>query len=556
MLAEEVVDRLSLEEKVGQILLLAFAGPPDAGPQRLIERYGLGGVYMSQENAGTPEDAARLSRLLQGQARATRSGLPLFVAADHEGAWGVVSPYATTGPGNLGLGAARDARWTETMYAVLATELRAVGYNTLLAPCVDVNSNPRNAIIGMRSFGDDPHLVASLAAAAVRGAQSHGVVAVAKHFPGHGDTITDTHRGLAVVDRPADAVRATELLPYRAAIAAGVGMVMTSHILYPAFDATQPATLSSRLLQGVLREELGFQGVIISDSMNMASMSRTYPPGEAEVLAMLAGVDMLMLAEEHYAHDPATYLDRQTAIIECLLAAVRNGRLPMDRLNEAVRRVVALKRQAGLLDQPPPAPDQARLTVGNPVHRQVAAAAAAAGVALLSDPGDLLPLAPRPPLCVVNVTSASAYAVLAHTRGIGPNQSQSAFAAFVQAVRLRVPQAVVLAAEEAFQLDGNLSDRLPSTGIVVAVSENYPLPGEDFDTAAQLPRLRRLIGAVGSRLVIVALRDPYDLPQLDLLPTCLCTCSFRPEAAAAAVAVLFGEAPAPGRLPVRLLSFR
>jgi beta-N-acetylhexosaminidase len=551
MLAEEVVDRLSLEEKVGQVLLLAFAGPPDAGPQRLIERYGLGGVYMSQENAGTPEDAARLSSLLQGQARATRSGLPLFVAADHEGAWGVLAPDATTGPGNLGLGAARDARWTEAMYAVLATELRAVGYNTLLAPCVDVNSNAGNAIIGMRSFGDDAQQVATLAAAAVRGAQTHGVIAVAKHFPGHGDTVTDTHRGLAVVDRPDDAVRATELLPFRAAIAAGVGMVMTSHILYTAFDPAQPATLSSRLLQGVLREELGFQGVIISDSMNMASMSRTYPPGEAEVLALLAGVDMLMLAEEHYAHDPATYLDRQIAIIESLLAAATAGRLPMSRLNEAVRRIIALKFQAGLLDQPLPAPDQARLVLGNPVHRQVAAAAAAAGVTLLGDAGNLLPLAPGTSLCVVNVTSANAYAVLARTRGIGPNQSQSAFAAFAQAVRLRVPQAVVLPAEEAFQRDGALSALLPPSGVVVAVSENYPLPGEDFDTVAQLPRLRRLIEAMGSRLVIVALRDPYDLPQLDLLPTCFCTCSFRPESAAAAVAVLFGEAPAPGRLPVR-----
>jgi beta-N-acetylhexosaminidase len=328
-------------------------------------------------------------------------------------------------------------------------------------------------------------------------------------------------------------------------------MVMTSHILYPAFDATQPATLSPRLLQGVLREELGFGGVIISDSMNMASMSRTYPPGEAEVLAMLAGVDMLMLAEEHYAHDPATYLGRQAAIIESLLTAARSGRLPMSRLNDAVRRVVALKLQAGLLDQPPPSSDQARLMVGNPVHRQVAAAAAAAGITLLGEPGDLLPLAPRPPLSVVNVTSASAYAVLARTRGIGPNQSLSAFAAFVQAVRLRVPQAVVLPAEEAFQLDGNLSDRLPSTGVVLAVSENYPLPGEDFDTIEQLPRLRRLLAGVGPRLVIVALRDPYDLPRLDPLPTCLCTCSFRPESAAAAVAVLFGEASAPGHLPVR-----
>jgi beta-N-acetylhexosaminidase len=290
--------------------------------------------------------------------------------------------------------------------------------------------------------------------------------------------------------------------------------------------------------------------------MNMASMSRVYPPGEAEVLAVLAGVDLLMLAEEHYAHDPATYQRRQAAIIESLLAAARSGRLPMARLDDAVRRVVALKLAAGILDQPLPSPDHARRTVGNAVHRQVAAAAAAAGVTLLGDPDGPLPLSPSAPLAVVNTTSAGAYAVLARTRGIGPNQATSAFAAFGQALRLRAPGAVVLAAEEAFSLDGAVSALLPPAGVVIAVTENYPLPGEDFDAAAQIPRLRRLIEAVGPRLVIVALRDPYDLPQLAPLPPCLCTCSFRPEAAAAAVAVVFGEAPAPGRLPVRLMPFR
>jgi len=326
---------------------------------------------------------------------------------------------------------------------------------------------------------------------------------------------------------------------------------MTSHILYPAFDAEQPATLSRRVLQGLLREELGFQGLIISDSMNMASISRVYPPGEAEVQAILAGVDMLMLAEEHYAHDHTTYLERQLTIVERLLEAARSGRLPLSRLDDAVSRIIKLKLSHGVFNQPSPRPAEARRIVGAAVHRQIASAAATAGVTLLGADNRLLPVAPHVPLTIVNTTSAGAYSILSGTRGIGPNQTVSAFDAFVAACRLRTPNMLVLSAEEAFQPNGAPSDHVPTVGVVVAVTENYPLPGEDFDTTAQVPRLLRLQAAVGPRLILVALRDPYDLPRLDPLPTCLCTCSFRPEAAAAAAAVLFGESPANGRLPVR-----
>ena len=549
---DAAVGRLSVEERVGQLFLLAFSGRPGEGTRRLIERHGLGGVYVSQDNAATPEEAAALSAQLQGWARAAPAAVPLLIAADHEGTWSVLAPQAAAGPGNLALGAARDPRWTFAMYGVLGAELRAVGYNTLLAPCVDVNSNSRNAIIGARSFGDRPERVAELAAAAVRGARAQGVLTAAKHFPGHGDAPVDTHRGLAVVDRPADVLRASDLAPFRAAVAAGVDMVMTSHILFPAFDAERPATMSARMLQGLLREELGFGGVVVSDSMNMGAIGRELPPEEAVVRAVVAGVDLVMLAEEHYAHDPATYLRRQESLMAALLAAVRSGRLPEWRLAEAAGRVLALKRRAGLFGRRAPDPEHARRAVGNAVHRQVAAAASAAGVTQLGTRRDLLPLRPGDPLAVVNTIAASSYAPLMRTRGIGPNQATAAFEHFVAAVRLRAPDAAALAAEAAFTADGWLSERVPAQGPVVAVAEHYPLPGEDFASADQAPRLRRLQDALAGRLIVVALRDPYFLMAAAPLEAVLCTCSARPEAAAAAAAALFGEAPAPGRLPVQV----
>src|SRR5690348_10827060 len=223
--------RMTLEEKVGQMFMLAFAGRQLEQARTLLQEHGVGGCYISQDNAATPEEAVALSTALQSFARATRHRIPLLLGVDQEGAWGVLVPASTTGPGNMALGAAGSPALVEQMYRVIGTELAAVGYNTLLAPCCDVNANPRNPIIGTRSFGEQPAQVAQLAAAAVRGAHAGGVLATAKHYPGHGDTATDSHRGLPRVDRSRTELAQSDLLPFRAAVAAGVDIVMTAHLL-------------------------------------------------------------------------------------------------------------------------------------------------------------------------------------------------------------------------------------------------------------------------------------------------------------------------------------
>ena len=198
---DAVLAQMTLEEKVGQMFLLAFAGSQLRAAEHLVRQQGVGGCYLSQDNAATPAEAAALSATLQQFARATRLAIPLLLGADHEGVWGVMVPFSATGPGNLALGAARVPDLTRRMYRVLGAELAAVGYNTLLAPCADVNTNPHNPIIGTRSFGEDPAQVATLVRAAVEGAREAGVVTTVKHFPGHGDTVVDSHRGLPRVDR-------------------------------------------------------------------------------------------------------------------------------------------------------------------------------------------------------------------------------------------------------------------------------------------------------------------------------------------------------------------
>ncbi|HUI72638.1 MAG TPA: glycoside hydrolase family 3 N-terminal domain-containing protein, partial [Spirochaetia bacterium] len=213
---------MTLEQKVGQMFLLAFAGPDPARAEGMIREHFIGGCYISNENAGTPALACTLSAALQGYAASSGARIPLLLGADQEGAWSVMMPASTPGPGNLGLGAAHSLRSTFAMYRVIAEELRAVGYNTVFAPCVDVNSNPRNSIIGMRSFGEDPRQVARHGVAAVKGARAGGVIATAKHFPGHGDTALDSHRAIPRVDRSRSEVERIDLLPFASAIEAGV----------------------------------------------------------------------------------------------------------------------------------------------------------------------------------------------------------------------------------------------------------------------------------------------------------------------------------------------
>ena len=543
---DAVLAQMTLEEKVGQMFLLAFAGSQLRAAEHLVRQQGVGGCYLSQDNAATPAEAAALSATLQQFARATRLALPLLLGADHEGVWGVMVPFSATGPGNLALGAARVPDLTRRMYRVLGAELAAVGYNTLLAPCADVNTNPHNPIIGTRSFGEDPAQVATLVRAAVEGAREAGVVTTVKHFPGHGDTVVDSHRGLPRVDRSRAELEATDLRPFRAAIAAGVDIVMTSHILYPALDPAQPATLSRIILEEVLRGALGFEGVILSDSMNMGAMRQHYTPEEAAIRAVLAGVDVLMLAEEHYDHDAATYLEKQLRCIDGVIRAVRDGRIPQARIDTAVRRVLTLKARQPLVADPPTvlAPE----AVGRAEHRAIEREAAAAGVTLVRDARHLLPLPAHERVVLVNATPRASYAVLQQTRGIGPNQAVPAFDVFADRLRAVRPTIETLSHEAVAA--GGLPPELNAGGTVLVVTEQYPLPGSDFDTAAQHAVVAQLLALVGDRLAVIALRDPYELAQFPQVGTYLCTCSSRPCAAEAAADVVVGRRPALGTLPV------
>jgi len=315
------------------VLLVGFTGPTLPGWLRERLEQGLAGVCLFGSNVVSHAQ-------LRGLTDAIRAANPrALVAVDEEG--GDVtrlhhdrgSPY----PGNAVLGRIDDTAYTRSVAAAVGAELRAAGCRVDLAPDADVNSNPENPVIGARSFGVDPEAVARHVAAWVRGLQQTGVAATAKHFPGHGDTAQDSHLAVPVVDAPLEVLRARELVPFQAAIEAGVALIMTSHIVLQQVDAAAPATFSRPILQGLLRDELGFQGVIVSDALDMHGASGANGLADAAVRALAAGCDLLCLGSEKTEADVA-------AIESAIDAALASGALAPGRLAEASSRVSGLAR--------------------------------------------------------------------------------------------------------------------------------------------------------------------------------------------------------------------
>ena len=335
--AEAVLDTLSLEAKLAQLFITdAYGSEKGEQPEereRLldrVERFGVGGIIFS---TGDAERQASMTRELQAAA-----ALPLIISQDMENGVGMRVEGTTAFPKAMALGAVGDTALAYAMGRHVAAEARALGVHYNFAPVADINNNPFNPVINVRSFGEDPHAVAALTAASLRGMQDGGLVATAKHFPGHGDTDIDSHDSLPLLPFPRERLDAVELLPFREAIAADVRSVMTGHLAVPTLepDTALPATLSPNVITALLRDELGFEGLIVTDGLNMGGITEGFGAGEAAVGAVEAGVDLLILIKDEYAARDA------------LLDAVRDGRISEDRIDTSVRRVLRAKEWLGL----------------------------------------------------------------------------------------------------------------------------------------------------------------------------------------------------------------
>jgi beta-N-acetylhexosaminidase len=322
-----------MEQQVGQLVMLGL-DRPQAPPELLgwIRERRLGGVFLYGEALGPVEQTAELTRRLQAAA----PGDPLLIAVDQEGgrvqAWG--PPHRPALPAAAEVGAAYadsgDAGAVRALARALAAQLREGGINLDFAPVLDVHTNPENPIIGDRSPGPTPELVSAVGRLLVSELQAGGVLACGKHFPGHGDTRQDSHLTLPVVDHPLSRLEAVELPPFAAGIAAGLQTIMTAHVLYPALDPRHPATVSSAIIDGLLRRRLGFDGVVVTDDLAMRGIRDRHDLLEAALAALAAGCDLLLSATEHGRHE---------ALLRGLQQALADGRLDPGRLAASLRRV-------------------------------------------------------------------------------------------------------------------------------------------------------------------------------------------------------------------------
>jgi beta-N-acetylhexosaminidase len=521
---------MTLEQAAGQQFLLTFEGR-EAPPEQFLEvlrRQHVGGVVLFRhKNMGNPAELRGLTDALQRAA--TQAGQPpLLIAADQEGGQLIAVDQTTPFPGNMALGAAGSDKLAYKVGRALGKELSAVGINVDFAPVCDVNSNPLNPVIGTRSFGEDPKLVARLSAALIRGLQSAGIAATAKHFPGHGDTSSDSHRGAPIVTHDAKRIRSVELVPFRAAVNSRVRLVMTAHIVVPALNGGSdelPATLSPRILRDLLRRKMRFNGVIVSDALDMHAMEQG-PGYVAETMAAVAaGIDLLL-----FNHD----LSRVEPAWSNLMQAARRGLLLADEIHASARRIMALKSWIKRQLQEP----LSRISCDE--HMLLAQEVARKSITLVRDTAGQLPLAiapeekiavaiPRPQDLTPADTSSYVKPVLGDA---------------IRRYHRRVDE-FSFAMSPAEEEIGALSERLAKYDVVVLGTINAAAhPGQ-----AEL--VKKLIRP-GTRLITVALRMPYDLAAYPATPTYVCTYSILPPAMEALAEALFGRTAFAGVLPVTI----
>ncbi|RWZ52156.1 beta-N-acetylhexosaminidase [Halobacillus fulvus] len=533
----QAIEGMTIEEKVGQMLMPDFRNWKGENVtkmlpeiEQMVKDYHLGGVILFRENVVTTEQTAQL--VADYQAASEKFGLLMTI--DQEG--GIVTRLqsGTDMPGNMALGAANSEDLSFDVGKVIGEELNALGINMNLAPVLDVNNNPDNPVIGVRSFGESPELVAEMGVAYTEGLQSTGVAATAKHFPGHGDTATDSHLGLPEVPYDKERLMDVELYPFQQAMDAGIDAIMTAHITFPKIDDTKvisqkdgteialPATLSEKVLTGLMREDMGYEGLIITDAMNMKAIADHFGPVDAAIRAVKAGTDIVLMP---------VGLEQ---VAEGLLEAVESGEISTERIEASVERILTLKLNRGIIksEQPASIDDviaNAEQVVGSESHKQVEMEAAEQAVTLLKNE-DVLPLQANQEDDIVVIGST-----------------------FVQdlyeAVKSHHDQT------ELINTSGLLSDdqlaRLEAADAIIAGTYTYSV-GTRSAVHPQMQMVNQILDEVDTPVIGVGIRNPYDIMAYPEVDGYLAQYGFRTASFQATAATLFGENTPTGKLPVTI----
>ncbi|WP_342537845.1 beta-N-acetylhexosaminidase [Sporosarcina sp. FSL K6-1540] len=339
---EETIDQMTLEEKVGQLLVIGVEGTSFSSEMdNLIRNYHVGGVIIMGRNVATTNE---ILQLINGIKKANEHNkIPLFLSVDEEGGRVSRLPVGIPKlPTSAQIGKLNDESVSYRSGTYLAGVLNEFGYNMNFAPVLDVNSNLSNPVIGDRSFGSDPYQVAKLGISTMRGMMDNGIIPVVKHFPGHGDTVVDSHKVLPKVETTLESLRNVELVPFKKAIEEGADAVMVAHILFPALDPDYPSSMSKAIITGLLRNEMKFEGVIITDDLTMGAIANDYTIPEAAVQSFIAGSDQLLVVRDY---------EVQLNTLNAFIKAIETGEITEERLNESVKRILTLKEKYSVSDE-------------------------------------------------------------------------------------------------------------------------------------------------------------------------------------------------------------
>lgn len=526
-LMDKKIAAMSLEEKVGQLFQIGFAAPTINDEVRdMIENYHVGGVIYFSRNIKNLEQTAELSNDLQQLSLNSGAEIPLFISADQEGGTVTRLNGATHFPGNMALGAAGDPDLTEEIAKSTAAELKNLGINVNLAPVLDVNNNPSNPVIGVRSFGEDPKLVAELGAAYIRGLQSGEVTATAKHFPGHGDTDTDSHLDLPIIKHQRSRLDQVELYPFKKAIEAGVDSIMTAHVYFPAIEkeAGIPATLSKSVLTDLLRNELKFEGLIITDCMEMNAIVNTFGTVEGAVRTIEAGSDTVLVSHSY---------QRQKNAIKAVIEAVKSGRISEKRIDASVKRILTLKGKRINLQQVEQAnPAQ----IDFKLHQQTAQKLAEKALTLVKN-DELFPLENIKEKKVTVIDFEMGRVSLAEDEGKKSNL-------FVEYLNQEINNLEHIRLQDNSNLSTEAEQKLEDTDLIIVCTYNAVINKYQAELAEDLAKKKKV--------TVFALRNPYDYTLLNNTQAFITSYDYSPANQRAAADFILGKIEAEGKLPVRV----
>lgn len=523
------IENMNLQQKIGQMLVVGFDGTEvNDRIIRAIRDYHIGNIILFARNFKNPEQLYNLNKELQ-RISLKENGLPLFITVDQEG--GMVTRItngATFFPGNMALSAGGNEEDAYMCGKYCGEELKAIGINFNLAPVLDVNNNKDNPVIGVRSYGENPARVSKLGSAYIKGLQESGIIATGKHFPGHGDTSVDSHLDLSSVNHNRDRLEEVELYPFKEAIKSGIKAIMSAHVMFPAYeDRRLPATLSDKVLTGLLRNRLNFNGLIVTDCMEMKAIDNYFGTEEAATMAIKAGADMIFISHTD---------EKQIGALNKIIIKVKAGQIEEERINESVRRIIGFKSEIDVEDFINSSYEKVKDIIDSNTHKEFSERVSNNSITIVRDNG-LLPVKKEEDILIISTNAQVLTGIddSIEDRSINASFNKEFSNCETELMNLRP-------SKEEIEL---LVKKAKGKGKVIICTYNANLNMEQIELVNEIYK-------INNDIIMISMRNPYDVVNIEHIPCVILAYEYTPISIKSILKVVKGEIEGKGICPVTL----